>query len=342
MGSILCFGEILLRLSPVLHGEWLQQNTMSAFVGGAELNVAAALANWNMPVMYCSAMPQNFLSEEIIAYLQHRKINTSAFHFGGSRIGIYYLPQGSDLKHTGVIYDRAHSSFADLRPGMIDWNKALENVSWFHFSAISPALSEAAADVCEEALKAASAKKITISIDLNYRAKLWQFGKKPVEVMPSLVKYCDVIMGNVWSANTLLGIHADEDIHNNTLKDAYLNHSLKTSLEIQQKFPKCTAVANTFRFDFKEQGIRYFSALYQNGNQLSSPEFFADTITDKVGSGDCFMAGLIYGLYKHHTQQQIIDFAASAAFGKLFETGDSTSQDVITIEQRLQVNEGKQ
>lgn len=339
MSDILCFGEILLRLSPVLQGEWLQQNNMSAFIGGAELNVAGALAKWKMPVMYCSAMPQNFLSEEIIAFLQQKKIDTSAFHFSGHRIGIYYLPQGADLKHAGVIYDRRNSSFADLRPGMIDWNKALENVSWFHFSAITPALSDDAADVCEEALKAASSKKITISIDLNYRAKLWQFGKKPVEVMPSLAKYCDVIMGNVWSANTLLGIPVDENISNNTSKDAYLLHSLKTSQEIQQKFPKCTAVANTFRFDYKEQGIRYFSALYQNGNQLSSPEFFADTITDKVGSGDCFMAGLIYGLYKHHTQQQIINFAASAAFGKLFETGDATSQDIITIEQRLQANE---
>lgn len=342
MGNILCFGEILLRLSPVLQGEWLRQSNLPAFIGGAELNVAAALAQWNMPVMYCSALPQNFLSEEIIAYLQQKKINTSVFHFGGSRVGIYYLPQGSDLKHSGVIYDRRDSSFADLRPGMIDWDKALENVSWFHFSAISPALSEDAADVCEEALKAASAKKITISVDLNYRAKLWQFGKKPIEVMPALVKYCDVIMGNVWSANTLLGIHADEDIHNNTLKDAYLNHSLKTSLDIQQKFPKCTAVANTFRFNYKEKGIRYFSALYQNGTQLSSPDFFADTIMDKVGSGDCFMAGLIYGLYKQHPPQQVIDFAASAAFGKLFETGDSTSQDVTMIEQRLQAKHGKQ
>ena len=341
MSNILCFGEILLRLSPVLQGEWLQQNNMPAFIGGAELNVAAALAKWNMPVMYCSAMPQNFLSEEIITYLRQKEIDTSAFHFGGSRIGTYYLPQGADLKHAGVIYDRVHSSFADLRPGMIDWSKTLENVAWFHFSAISPALSDDAADVCEEALKAASAKKIIISVDLNYRAKLWQFGKKPVEVMPLLAKYCDVIMGNVWSANTLLGIPVDENIHSDTSKDAYLSHSLKTSQEIQKRFPKCSSVANTFRFDYQEQGIRYFSALYQNGTQLSSPEFFAETITDKVGSGDCFMAGLIYGLHQNHPQQQVINFATSAAFGKLFEKGDSTSQDVIMIEQKLQANGGE-
>ena len=157
--------------------------------------------------------------------------------------------------------------------------------------------------------------------------------------MPSLVKYCDVVMGNVWSANTLLGIPVDENIHNNTSKEAYLLHSLKTSQEIQQKFPKCAAVANTFRFDYKENGIRYFSALYQNGTQLSSPEFYADTIVDKVGSGDCFMAGLIYGLYNHQAQQQIINFATSAAYSKLFETGDTTSQKALTIEKRLQEKE---
>jgi 2-dehydro-3-deoxygluconokinase len=335
MGNVLSFGEILLRLSPLLQGEWLEQNNVSAYVGGAELNVAAALAKWNIPIMYCSAMPDNFLSREIINYIEQKGINTSAFYFGGERIGIYYLPQGADLKHAGVIYDRVYSSFADLRPGMIDWDEVLENVSWFHFSAISPAVSEDAADVCEEALKAASVKKITISADLNYRAKLWQFGKKPVEVMPSLVKYCDVIMGNVWSANTLLGIPVDENIHSDTSKEAYLNHSLKTSQQIQQKFPKCTSVANTFRLDYKEQGIRYFTALYQNEKQVFSPEFFADTIVDKVGSGDCFMAGLIYGLYNHHPQQKVIDFATSAAYGKLYEKGDITSQDVLMIEERL-------
>ncbi|WP_018611309.1 sugar kinase [Segetibacter koreensis] len=334
MSNVFCFGEILLRLSPELQGGWLRHHRMSAFIGGAELNVATALSKWNIPVMYCSAMPDNYLSQEIIADIQQKGIDTSAFHFSGNRLGIYYLPQGADLKHAGVIYDRAHSSFADLKPGMINWDEAFKNVLWFHFSAISPAVSEDAAAVCEEALKAASGKGITISVDLNYRSKLWQYGKRPVEVMPSLVQYCDVIMGNVWAANTLLGIDVEENIHDNSSKESYLHHSLTSSQQIQQKFSKCKTVANTFRFDHKD-GIRYFTALYQDGTQSSSKEFFADTIVDKVGSGDCFMAGLIYGLYKNQSQQEIIDFAASAAYGKLFEKGDVTSQDVLTIRGRL-------
>ncbi|MDB5246238.1 MAG: sugar kinase [Segetibacter sp.] len=335
MNKILCFGEILLRMSPVLNGEWLQQNSMPVYVGGAELNVATALAKWNLPAMYCSAMPENYLSREIETYIQRKGIETSAFHFSGNRIGIYYLPQGADMKNAGVIYDRAYSSFATLKPGMIDWDEAFENVSWFHFSAINPAVNDDVVDVCEEALKAASSKGITISIDLNYRAKLWQYGKRPVEVMPGLVRYCDVIMGNVWAANTLLGMAVDPDIHNNPTKESYLSHSLKTSQDIQQKFPKCKYIANTFRFDHKEQGIRYFTALYHDSSQVSSAEYYADTIVDKVGSGDCFMGGLIYGLYHDYSQQKVIDFATSAAYGKLFEKGDVTNQDVKTIEERL-------
>lgn len=338
MGNILCFGEMLLRLSPVLQGEWLRQNNISIYTGGAELNVAAALANWKLPVTYCSAAPDNFLSREIISYLRQRNIDTSAFHFSGTRIGTYILPQGSDLKHTEVIYDRAGSSFANLRPGMINWEKVLEEISWFHFSAISPAVSDDAADVCEEALKVASAKNITISLDLNYRSKLWQFGKKPIEVMPSLAKYCNVIMGNVWSANTLLGIPVDENIHRRTSKEAYLSYALETSLEIKKRYPKCSSVANTFRFDYKDQGIRYFAALFQDDKQVSSAEYFADTITDKVGTGDCFMAGLIYGLYNHHPTQKTLDFSASAAFGKFFEKGDFTNQNLTTVTERINSN----
>src|SRR3954447_22044522 len=151
MSDVFCFGEILLRLSPVLQGEWLDKHNIDAFVGGAELNVATALARWNMRVTYCSAVTHNYLSKEIIGYVQKKGIETSAFHFSGDRIGIYYLPQGADLKHAGVIYDRARSSFAELKPGMINWDKVLENVSWFHFSAISPAISDDTAVVCEEA-----------------------------------------------------------------------------------------------------------------------------------------------------------------------------------------------
>ncbi|HTQ65126.1 MAG TPA: sugar kinase [Puia sp.] len=335
MGEVICFGELLLRMSPALGGEWLRQANMPVYIGGSELNVATALARWDIPVKYFTAMPDHYLSKEIVDELQKRKIDTSPIYYSGKRIGIYFLPQGKDLKHAGVIYDRAHSSFGELKPGMIDWEKKLENISWFHFSAISPALNENVAAVCREVLEVASRKKIKISIDLNYRTLLWQYVKDPAAIMPGLVRYCDVVMGNIWSANSLLGIPVDPDIHSKARKEDYLDHAKKTSLAIIEQFPKCTTVANTFRFDDSRKGLVYYSSLFHQKNQYNSYEFTADKIIDKVGTGDCFMAGLIYGLYHDHLPEEIVNFATSAAFGKFNEIGDTTKQDTQTIQSRL-------
>lgn len=331
MSKVLCFGEILLRMSPSIDGNWLKGNTMPVYIGGAELNVAAALGKWQIPIAYCTAMPDNYLSKGILEALQSKHIDTSPVHFCGHRIGIYFLAQGTDLKHAGVIYDRGHSSFAGLKPGFLDWDKILHHVSWFHFSAISPALNENTAAVCAEGLEAASKKNITISVDLNHRAKLWQYGKKPVDVMPQLVQHCDVVMGNIWSANTLLGVEVDKAIHQKGKKGDYLEHAKKTSLAIQQGFPKCKTVANTFRFDDGKQGILYYASLFSGARQYDSVEFSAKEIVDRVGTGDCFMAGLIYGLYNKNDLQDTIDFAAAAAFGKLFEKGDFTENDAEAV-----------
>lgn len=323
-----------MRMSPALHGEWIKHASVAVHIGGAELNAANALAKWNVPVQYCSAAPDNYLAKEMMAALEQKNIDTSPMIFSGSRIGTYYLPQGTDLKNAGVIYDRAHSSFGELKPGTIDWNEKLKDAGWFHFSAISPALNEDAAAVCKEALLAAAKKGLMISVDLNYRAKLWQYGKQPVEIMPELIAHCDLVMGNIWSANSLLGIHLDENIHAKKSKEAYLKHATATADAMMKQYSKCKAVANTFRFD-AGNGIQYYAALNDAGGQYISKEFYLDKVIDKVGSGDCFMAGLMYGKYNKHTEQQIIDFAAAAALGKMQEIGDATNQSVEAVHKRL-------
>jgi len=327
--KVLCFGELLLRISPAVSEESEKQPVL-VYVGGAEANVATALAGWEVPVKYCTVLPDNFMAKHMLHYLEYHNIYTSSVLFSGNRIGLYYLERGADLKGS-MVYDREHSSFSELKPGMIDWDRVLHDVSWFNFSAISPALNENVAKVCLEAVEAASKKNITISVDLNYRSRLWKYGKKPHEVMPALVEYCDVIMGNIWSANTLLGIDIDEHIHDKRSKHAYLEHAEISSKAIIKKFPKCKTVANTFRFDSKENDILYYTCLYMDGKQYHSPEFTCHGVIDRSGSGDCFMAGLIYGLYNQHAPQELLNYASAAAFGKLQEFGDATGQDVLTI-----------
>ena len=245
-------------------------------------------------------------------------------------MGAYYLPQGADLKNAGVIYDRAYSSFASLQTGMINWDEVLKGCSWFHFSAISPALNPNIVLVCKEALEAASKKGITISIDLNYRSKLWQYGKKPVEIMPELVSYCDVIMGNMWSVQDLLGIHVDAEIHNYKDKNNYTAHAAHQSTILMDHYPTSKAVAYTFRFT-NGNHVDYFATLNINKAHFVSASFATNKVVDQVGSGDCFMGGLIYGLYKNMQSSDIINYAAAAAFGKLQEMGDATKQTIEKI-----------
>ncbi len=331
MGKVLCFGELLLRLPPANGGEWLRDNTMPVFVGGAELNVATALATWNIPVKYCTALPDNVITKDITNYLEQKNIDTSPVIYGGERIGLYYLKEGADMKSAENVFDRKYSSFSMLPTGVADWDQILDDVSWFHFSAIAPAVSESAAALCLEALEAASKKNITISIDLNYRSLLWKYGKEPQEILPQLVQYCNVVMGNIWAANSLLRIPLDEALVKERDHASLKKQASQTAVDIVKRFPRCQWVANTFRFDDTSGSIEYFATLDSAGSQAASPLFKTETVVDRVGSGDCFMAGLIYGILKQHSQEQIIGFAAAAAFGKLQEQGDATSNSVEKI-----------
>lgn len=333
MKKVFSFGELLLRLSPELNGQWLKNHSMPVFIGGAELNVAVALGLWNMPVSYCSVLPDNELSKDICKELIAKKIDISPIITAGSRIGTYYLPQGHDLKYEGVIYDRAGSSFSALKKGQLDWNELLKDADWFHFSAISPALSLDIADLCKEGLEAASAKGMHISVDLNYRPKLWQYGKRPAEVMPGLVEYCTYIMGNIWSEEEMLGMTFQKK--HKYLKEDYINIAETLSKKIIKQYPNCVQVANTFRLEDELRHIRYFATLLSSGEFYTSEEYHTEQFTDKVGTGDCFMAGLIYGNKKNFTFQKIIDFSTAAAFNKLFIKGDTTTSSVDEIEKMI-------
>ena len=331
--KILCFGELLFRISPASNEEVAGKHPMKLYMGGAEANVATALAGWNLPVKYCTALPDNFMSRHILNYLEYKGIFTSSIHFSGKRIGLYYLERGADLKGS-MVYDRDDSSFALLKPGMIDWDRVLQDVCWLNLSAISPALNANVAAVCLEAVQAAAGKGITVSMDLNYRNRLWNYGVEPVTIMKPMAAYCHVLMGNIWSANSLLGIPVDEQIHAKGTREDYLQHAAQTAQHIRAQFPACHTIANTFRFDGNNEQIVYYTALQHHEQFVYSQPFSCAGVIDRSGSGDCYMAGLIYGLYHGHAPQDIVNFATAAAFGKLQEQGDATDQDVFTIEER--------
>ena len=330
--KVLSFGELLLRICPDTDGDWLKENNLSFYVGGAEANVATALALWGIPSAYFSVLPDNMVARQVAGWLEQKGVDISRVVYAGERLGLYYLPKGKDLKNAGVIYDRAHSAFSALLPGTIDWDRVLDGVEWLHISAISPALNQAVAEVSAEGLRAASGKGIRISVDLNYRAKLWQYGVAATAVMPGLVEYCDVVMGNLWAAEKMLGIPVDTALTAGGRKEDYLEHARKTSEEIIRRFPRVRQVAKTFRFDHGEKGIHYYTALYTEGKLYSSHEYRSDAILDKVGSGDCYMAGLIRGLYQGQPVADILEFATAAAFQKLFIPSDATDQPAAEIE----------
>ena len=327
--KVITFGEILLRLSPDF-----ANNTAAIFIGGAEANVAASLGQWGTEVAYISKVPENGLSAQILAQLGNRGVSTDRIIKGGERIGIYYLAQGSDLKHAEVVYDRANAAFSKIEPKTVDWDSLLGDAEWFHWSAITPALSEQMVTICEEVLAAASRKGMIISTDLNYRSKLWQYGKHPVAVMPDLVQYCDIIMGNIWAANMMLDIPLDEEVINANTKEGYLQQAEAVSTALLNQYKKCKRVAFTFRFSDAPSHNRYYT-FYNNSGEVSiSKEYETNEVADRVGSGDCFMAGLIHAQLKGHSDQEIIDFATAAAYSKFFVKGDfnnTSEKDILKL-----------
>lgn len=330
---VCCFGELLLRLSPVLGQEWINNARMNVYVAGAELNVARALAAWGENSRYITALPGNYLSEEIVRSFPSF-VDTSQILYKDGRLGVYYLPQGTDLKAAGVIYDRSQTSFTSIRQGDIDWDKAFEGADWLHFSAITPALDPCMPDVLQEAMAAAHQRELTVSIDLNYRAKLWQRGIDPKTVIPSLVGKCQVLMGNIWAIGSLLGIAPDAYPTGPDQRDVCIAAADQCARQVFAAYPSVQVIALTYRFS-NEDPIDYFATYHTRNDSFVSKTYSGTGAKDKVGSGDCFMAGLIYSIRAKRSNQYIIDYAASAAFGKLFEEGDVTYQRIAQVEARM-------
>ena len=260
--------------------------------------------------------------------LRKRGVQTENIIFGGDRLGIYFLETGAVSRSSKVIYDRAHSAMAEIKPGMIDWNKVFEKTTWFHWTGITPAISQSAADVCLEAVKVASKLGITISTDLNYRAKLWKYGVEPEEIMTELTSYCDIILGNEEDAEKILGIKAEGADVNAGDVNAEVYRSV--SEQIMKRFPKAKKVITTLRGSISASHNTWTGVLYDGLSLFKAPVYNITHIVDRIGGGDAFMAGLIYGMITGMDDQKALDFATAASCLKHTIHGDF---NLVTVEE---------
>lgn len=323
MPQILTFGEVLYRLQSLSESIFEGgNNRLKIFPGGSEANVAVGLAQMGDQVQFCSAFPDNSLANELKDSIQNLGVDCSKAIRFGDRIGSYILLSANGLSSGEVVYDRKYSSFSQLKPENIDFDTLFQDVDWFHWSALTPALSQDMADLMEQVLKEADQRGITISVDLNYRSKLWKYGKEPLEIMPKLAAYCDVIMGNIWASQNMLDSPVEIGLNRQTTKEIYFNSSQKSAKHIFETFPKTKHIANTFRFMDHPKHNLFYGTYHSRNEDSISETFETEAVVDRIGSGDAFMAGLIHALRKGFSAQETINFATGAGYQKLFVEGD--------------------
>ncbi|AYN02537.1 sugar kinase [Chryseobacterium sp. 3008163] len=325
LNKILCFGELLLHFAPDFEGNWLNNQSVKIFVGGAEYNVASALAQWNNQVKLLSALPDNFLGNQLESQLKNKGIEILAGKNNG-RIGTFYLSSEGDMQNASVVYDRFPSVFTQSDFEAFSFDEIFSEVKWLHVSTITPALSENAYQKCLDLMKEARSRNITVSLDLNYRAALWQ-GRNPSDKIKNLMPFVNVLMGNIWSIQQFLDIPIEYQLNGNFNDKNLLKQAGKSALEIQKIYPNVEMIANTFRFTSGEQ-VNYFATLFADDKLLVSQQYQSERIEERVGSGDSFMAALIHGTLKGNSSQQILEDATKVAFKKLFVKGDTINNSI--------------
>lgn len=332
MSKVVTFGEIMLRLATPEHLRFRQARSFNATFGGGEANVAVSLANYGIDVDYVTRLPQNDLGAACAAELRSFGVGTSNIVYGGERLGIYYLETGAVARPSKVVYDRAHSSAATVERGMIDWEQVLAGADWFHWTGITPAISASAAEVCLDACRAANRLGVNVSCDLNYRKNLWKYGKTAAEVMPALVECCDVILGNEEDAEKVFGIKPEgfDAAATQGEVDAAAFRSVCTQLMV--RFPRAKKVVITLRGSINADHNTWGGVLFDGETLYRSPRYDITDIVDRVGGGDSFMGGLIYGLLTYDDDQRALNFAAAASALKHTIYGDFNMVSVAEVE----------
>jgi 2-dehydro-3-deoxygluconokinase len=332
--KVVTFGEIMMRLTPPDKLRFTQARAFDVIYGGGEANVAVSLAHFGEPVDYVTRLPANDLGEACIQFLRQYGVGTDKIVRGGERLGIYFLEVGAAQRASAVIYDRANSAIATIQRGMIDWGSVFAGADWFHWTGITPAISQSLAEVCLEAAQTARKMGLTVSCDLNYRAKLWRWGRKASEVMPELLQHCDVAVGNEEDAEKVFGIRAPEtDVKSGVVRADPYRHVCE---ELARRFPNLRLIAATLRGSLSASHNTWSGVLWDAGRFYTGLTFDMADIVDRVGGGDAFAGGLIYGLRAYRDdRQKALNFAIAASCLKHTIIGDFNLASVAEVERLM-------
>ncbi len=328
---IVTFGEIMLRLKSVGVERFFQQPMLEATFGGGEANVAVSLANYGMDASFVTVLPENDIAAACVRELRSFGVDTRSIVYTPGRIGIYFLETGAVQRPSKVIYDREGSAIAKAVPGMIDWQKAFSGATWFHVTGITPAISEGAKELAIESVKAAKALGLHVSCDLNYRKNLWKYGKSASEVMPELVKYVDTVIANEEDVQKALGISAESAA---SVDEGNIDTALYANIAkaVMKAYPNVSRVAITLR-ESKSANHNDWSACLYNGKEfILSRKYSITHIVDRVGGGDSFSGGLIYGLNTYEDDKTALEFAVAASCLKHTVPGDYNRVSVKEVE----------
>jgi 2-dehydro-3-deoxygluconokinase len=317
--KIVTFGEIMLRLAPPGMERFLQTPQFVATFGGGEANVAVSLAQLGLPAVYVTVLPKNPIADAAVAELRRFGVDTSRIVRGKGRLGIYYLEAGANQRPSKVVYDRDNAAIALAKPGDINWEAAFDGAGWFHVTGITPAISGTAADLALEAAGKARAKGITVSCDLNYRKNLWKWGRPAVEVMRELVKSVDIAIANEEDVQMALGIQAEIDVHSGKLDRRQYE---KLTAKVLAEYPSMQAIAITLRESHSASHNGWSACLNDRKDFLVSRHYEITHIVDRVGGGDSFAGGLIYGYLNLPSHPEALEFAVAASCLKHSIPGD--------------------
>lgn len=326
---VVSFGEIMIRLKPVNFERFFQSPLLEATFGGGEANVAVSLANFGIDTAYVTVLPANDIGNACKAELRKFGVDTSLIVNGPGRMGIYFLENGANQRPSKVIYDRANSAIAIAKPGDIDWKKTFTGANWFHITGITPAISATAAELAIESVKAAKDMGLTVSCDFNYRANLWKYGKTAIEVMSELVKYVDIGIANEEDCQKSLGIKIDVNVEKGKLN---VEQYEKLTRNVLDKFPDMKMIAITLRESINADHNGWSACLNDRDKFLLSRKYDITDIVDRVGGGDAFSGGLIYGLLNYSNKEDALNFAVAASCLKHSICGDFNRVSVSEVE----------